>query len=492
MKQTVAPRRRRPAACTMGLLFATTLLFTAVCPAEDPPDSIDIGSRRELFVDRLIVGELRGTSLKLYSPQLMPPVTPPRPHGHYATVLKADDKFQFYYRGDTKPGNHWKKGWEQYHDGEVTLYAESRNAVDWTLPKLGVYGDHASFPAGNVVLMNEFLVNHNFTPFIDTRPRVPAGERYKALGGLAYQPHKEHQAVRKQRGPGGLKAFVSADGVHWNKLRADPVIPEEWGKYFDSQNYAFWSPSEQAYVCYFRRFIKGYRGIARTTSSDFINWTPFVEMKANLLGEHLYTACTQPYYRAPHIYIALPTRFMAKRGSATDILLMSTRGGDQYDREFTQSFIRPGIGPAGWANRANYAAIGIHQTSPTEMSMFLTGGRRYAMRIDGFASVNAPLADSEFSTKWFTFEGDELEINYSTSAAGQLLVELLDAKGKPIPGFTASDCEPIYGDHIARVVRWKGGADVSRLSGQIVKLNFKMSDADLFSFRFRSAPAQNR
>ena len=106
--------------------------------------------------------------------------------------------------------------------------------------------------------------------------------------------------------------------------------------------------------------------------------------------------------------------------------------------------------------------------------------------------MNAPLADSEFSTKWFTFEGDELEINYSTSAAGQLLVELLDAKGKPIPGFTASDCEPIYGDHIARVVRWKGGADVSRLSGQIVKLNFKMSDADLFSFRFRSAPAQNR
>ena len=190
--------------------------------------------------------------------------------------------------------------------------------------------------------MDEFLVNHNFTPFIDTKPGVPAAEKYKALGGIAFQPHQT--AVRDKRGPGGLKAFVSPDGMHWKKLRDEPVVPEEWGKYFDSQNYAFWSESEQRYVCYFRRFIKGCRGIARTTSEDFIHWTPFVEMQANLPGEHLYTSCTQPYFRAPHIYVALPTRFMDKRGAATDILFMSTRGGSRYDREFTESYIRPGIG----------------------------------------------------------------------------------------------------------------------------------------------------
>jgi len=461
----------------------------AAIRAEDRAEVVDIGERRELFVDREIIGRLRGAALKLHTPQLMPPVSPPRPHGHYATVLHADKKFQFYYRGDTKPGNHWKQGWEQYHEGEVTLYAESPNAINWTLPKLGIYDDHATFPAGNVVLMNEFLVNHNFTPFIDTRPGVPAAERYKALGGLAYQPHKEHLEVRRRRGPGGLKAFVSADGIHWKPLRTEPVIPEDWGKYFDSQNYAFWSPTEQSYVCYFRRFIKGYRGIARTTSKDFIHWTPFVEMQANLPNEHLYTACTQPYFRAPHVYIALPTRFMAKRGSATDILLMSTRGGDRYDREFTQSFIRPGIGPQGWANRANYAAIGIHQTSPTQISMFLTGGRRYAMRIDGFASVNAPLETGEFHTKLLKFKGDELEINYSTSAAGEIRVELQDRNGKPVEGFARSDCEPIYGDHIERVVRWKD-ADLGKLSGQVVRLVFFMSDADLYSLRFRAAASR--
>lgn len=207
-------------------------------------------------------------------------------------------------------------------------------------------------------------------------------------------------------------------------------------------------------------------------------------MQAHLANEHLYTPCTQPYYRAPHIYIALPTRFMAKRGSATDILMMSTRGGDRFDREFTQSFIRPGIGAEGWANRANYAAIGIHQTSPTEMSLFLTGGRRYSMRIDGFVSVNAPLETSEFITRSLKFVGSTLEINYSTSAAGQVRVEIQDANGKPIPGFSLEDSEPIYGDHIASTVRWKGNPDLAKLAGQNVKVRFEMSDADIYSLKF--------
>lgn len=447
-------------------------------------EPVDIDSRRELFVDRHIVGELKNTTLKLHTPQLMLPISPPRPHGHYATVLRAKDKFQFYYRGDTKPGNHWKQGWEQYHDGEVTLYAESKDGIHWVEPRLGIYEDHPTFPKGNVVLMNEFLTNHNFTPFIDTRPGVPAEEKYKALGGLAYQQHKEHLEVRDRRGPGGLKAYVSPDGIHWKRLRDEPVIPEEWGKYFDSQNYAFWSDSEQAYVCYFRRFIKGLRGIARTTSKDFINWTPLVEMPVNLPGEHLYTPCTQPYFRAPHIYLALPTRYMSKRGSATDILFMSTRGGSTYDREFTQSFIRPGIGNDGWANRANYAAIGIYQTSPSEMSLFLTNGRRYALRLDGIASVNAPLEGGEITTKPLVFKGNELEINYSTSAAGEMRIELQDGEGKPLPGFSLEDCDPIWGDHIARIVTWNEGTDLGKLAGKPVKIRFVMNDADLFALKF--------
>jgi hypothetical protein len=468
---------------TLCSLLAGTALGAA---SDEPgkPDAIDVGMRRELFVDRLLIDRLEGARLKLHEPRLAPPVSPPRPHGHYATVLFAGDKFQFYYRGDKDPRVTWKThGIEAYHDGEVTLYAESRDGIHWTLPKLGLF-EHPSFPAGNIVLMNEFLVNHNFAPFLDRRPGVPADEKYKALGGLAYQPHKQHQDVRSRRGPGGLKAFASPDGIRWKRLREEAVIPEQWGKYFDSQNAAFWSEHEQCYLCYFRIFDPG-RSIARTTSTDFLHWTPPTPLKPNAPGEELYTSCTQPYFRAPHIYVALPTRFVAKRGAATDIALLTSRGSPRYDRTFMESFIRPGLGKSGWANRANYAAIGIHPTSETEMSLFLTEGRRYTLRPDGFASVNAPFAGGELLTKPITFTGKELEINYSTSAGGIVRVELRDAAGKPLPGFALGDCDPIYGDEIARVVKWKSGSDVRALARRPIRLRFVMEDADLFSLRFR-------
>ena len=82
--------------CSICFTLASTLIPIRVIEADDAQQVVDVGSRRELFVDRHIVGELNGTSLKLHTPKLMLPVSPPRPHGHYATVLRSDDGFQFY------------------------------------------------------------------------------------------------------------------------------------------------------------------------------------------------------------------------------------------------------------------------------------------------------------------------------------------------------------------------------------------------------------
>lgn len=183
--------------------------------------------------------------------------------------------------------------------------------------------------------------------------------------------------------------------------------------------------------------------------------------------------------------LVLLAKFVAQRGAATDIALLTSRGGPRYDRTFMESFLRPGLGKSGWANRANYAALGIHPTSDTEMSLFLTEGRRYTLRLDGFASVNAPFAGGELVTKPITFTGRELEINYSTSAGGLVRVELQDPTGRPVPGFTLDDCDPIYGDEIAGVVKWKTHSDLRALARRPIRLRFVMADADLFSWRFR-------
>ena len=112
--------------------------------------------------------------------------------------------------------------------------------------------------------------------------------------------------------------------------------------------------------------------------------------------------------------------------------------------------------------------------------------RRYTMRLDGFASVQAPLSGGELVTKPLIFDGRELVLNFSASAAGSIRVELLrDQMDMPIEGFGLEDCIEVLGDDLDRVVRWSGGSDLSKLSGVPLRLRFILKDADLYSLRFR-------
>lgn len=451
--------------------------------------AVDIGDRRELFVDDLLIGELNGTHLKLHQPQRLERL-PSRPYGHYATMLKDGGLLRLYYRGDKVPDNHWSNGWGKWHENEVTLYAESRDGgISWKKPNLGVH-DVPAFPDGNVVIdigPDTFMVAHNFTPFIDTCPGVPSGERYKAVGGGRYHnehwpfwnPENEREQLLAKYGAGGLKAFVSPDGIHWKLLRKEPIIREEQG-YFDSQNVVFWSDAEQQYVCYLRDLRNQLRSISRCTSKDFLHWTVPVPMEADQQNEHLYTNCTQPYFRAPHIYLALPTRFGQEDTAITDILFMATRPRQtRYHRHFKEAFIRPGLGERGWNNRANYLTLGVHQTTPTHLSLFMFGGSHYRLRLDGFVSVHAGYERGEFITKPFEFSGERLEINFSTSGAGRIGIELQTPDGDRLVKSV-----PLYGDEIGRVVKWVKSSTLRSHAGKPVRLRFVMNEADLYSIRF--------
>jgi len=171
---------------------------------------------------------------------------------------------------------------------------------------------------------------------------------------------------------------------------------------------------------------------------------------------------------------------------------MTTRGGDRYDRTFREGFLKPGLGLENWVSRANYPAQGLIRTSPTEMSLYMNADyaqptahlRRFSLRLDGFASAHAGGEPGTWTTPPIVFAGDRLELNVATSAAGEVRVEVLDADGRPLPGFGLNDAIPVIGNDIAKVVRWTGGSDVSALRGRPVRLRFHMLDADLFAFRF--------
>ena len=187
----------------------------------------------------------------------------------------------------------------------------------------------------------------------------------------------------------------------------------------------------------------------------------------------------------------------------TEGLLMASRDGVHFDR-WNEAFLRPGPErPATWLYGHQFIAWHAVETAsalpgaPREMSLYATEGewhgkgnslRRYTLRLDGFVSINAPLSGGELLTKPLTFTGNSLSLNFATSAAGDIRVEIQDAAGAPLPGFTLDDSELLFGDSLDRTVTWKNGGDVSRLAGRPIRLRFVLRDADLFSLKFSDKP----
>ncbi len=432
-----------------------------VCAAGEP---IDISDRLELFVDSHLIERMDKTELKLHQPVLAAPLTGDVDSIEYGTVMKDGERYRLYTRdrfASKKDGD----------GGEYTRYFESADGKHWVAPDLDLIPVAGS--GWRNVILHDPPYCHNFSPMLDVRPGVPQDERYKALSGMG-----EH----------GLKAFVSGDGVRWRSVQDEPVLapgaPWDHKFLYDSQNVSFWSESENQYVCYFRSF-DGVRRIGRAVSDDYRNWRKEKLLNVNEEGEHLYTSQTHPYFRAPHIYLALPTRYYPDRGSSTDILFMSARGNGLYSRPFKQAFIRPGLDPARWGNRSNYAALNVVPTGATEMSLYTSPFRRFVLRTDGFVSIHADAEGGTMITRPLLFSGEKLLVNYATSAGGSLRVALLDSAGIPHSGYEMDACERMVGDAINQNVVWRDSAGLSALVGSAIRLEIELIDGDLYSIQFQ-------
>ncbi len=106
---------------------------------------------------------------------------------------------------------------------------------------------------------------------------------------------------------------------------------------------------------------------------------------------------------------------------------------------------------------------------------------RYTIRLDGFASYRADYEQKVVCTKPLMFEGEKLTINFKTSARGYIFVRVLDYYGKPFEGFQSYE---IFGDAYDRPVLFDSGATLSKLKGKPIRLEFVMSDADIYSMKF--------
>jgi hypothetical protein len=503
------------------LTLLTILVGSSLTPMLDEltaAEPIEIGARLELFVDDYLIDRFVGKAeLRLNRlTERQGDFTCDKPwegnHSGSATFIQDGDTYRMYCKGAN-----WQALGKATHD-DFTCYAESKNGIHWTRPELGIVEFDGS-KKNNIILSGEAA--NTFVPFRDSNPHCKPEEQYKALVVFS-------NPVR------GLYAFASPDGVHWRRMGREPLITK--GK-FDSQNLAFWDSVRGRYVAHFREMsgpndefgLKGpqlglddngpARDVLTSTSPDFLHWTEPQWLKyPDSPRMQIYLNQIRPYYRAPHLFVGFPGRFMAGReiekdlpitkhpsykfGSITETLFMTSRDGLHF-RRWGEAYVRPGPRKERWIYAGTFPTYGLLVTksnlagAPDELSLYVNDGgnwsqrgkatrfRRYTMRIDGFVSVNAPLSGGELVTKPLTFTGSKLAMNFATSAAGTVQIEIQNELGNPIEGLALDDCPEIFGDEIDRVVAFKRGSDLSHLAGKPICLRFVLKDADLYSFQFR-------
>ena len=484
-------------ALAMGTRQAVTSLETQAASA--PPrtkeeGTIDLGTRLEMLVDDFLIEDRRDTHFRLHHPErrevsFLCDAPWEDDVAIFLRVLEDSGVVRLYYRAAIP---------DRSNQGSViTALAESTDGgLTFVRPDLGLV-EYEGSKKNNILYTDASPSTPPPPCFIDTNPDCPPDKRYKGFHTQSWR----------------LYAVCSSDGLRWRPMHEEPL---EMPGVFDTINTAFWDTQAGCYRSFTRSWLdseKGFvptettgptciRAIQSSTSKDFIHWTEPVQIEYED-GEkmtHMYTNAILPCPGAEHIYIGFPNRYIPTRkfdpqhphSGLNDALFMTSRDGTHWRRSL-DAWVRPGLDPLNWTDRNNYPTWGIVQTSPTEWSMYISEHyrhpgipgrlRRLSIRPHGFVSVHGDYSGGEFITKRLLFGGSGLRLNYATSAAGSLSVEIQHPDGTPVSGFGFDEMDPLFGDELDRLVEWKGGSNLSALIGKPVRLCFRLKDADLFALQ---------
>ena len=410
-------------------------------------------------------------------------------------------------------------GWAFRGEAPVVCYAESRDGLHWEKPNLGIC-EYAGSKDNNIVMNRTMHPSiDNFYVYKDENPACLPEERYKALA--SYSEGKGGM----EDPTWGLWLFVSPDGLHFTRAHC---VTNKGA--FDSLNSLFWDARIGKYRCYYRGYHPAPAGTPCSPSGNDIRdirYTETVDCRHFSEGRFLqyggkeeiplYTNNIQPYYRAKHLYVGFPARYIEriswgdsfeelggkeKRRDrmqdcgryglvTTDAVFMCSRDGVDF-RRYDESFLPPAPeNGRNWAYGDSYFAYGMLETpspidSEPEISLYAPCNHwmgipaelhRYTIRRDGFVSLRADGEEKTVLTKPFTYEGNTLYVNFSTSAWGHAYFSLVDENNVEYRS------EEHFGNTTNRRIRLPEDA-VAKNAGKPVRLKVRLRDADFYAFRF--------
>jgi hypothetical protein len=486
---------------------ARQLNGVARLPTRDVNGVILAGTDKHLFLDDFVIQSTKGLKRRLH-PFKKHPRNPvfqaqvPWEEGwtdpFMSTVMyDADERcFKLWYRCGPR---HSLKG-----------YAVSEDGVHWQRPNVsrepwGEYKDHNLIGFDGKIAIWKKPGNN-----VIYRPDLDASKRYQSL----FYEHDKKYYVSD-----------SPDGVNW----AQPhPVQQAYGDVVS----LVWDKSREKYL-FFPKYMRQVDGFVRRSfaaveldelTSQASRVFPFVAtrredaiaaqgasrafgslladtLKPNEFHSEIYSVTAMPYEGYVVALYDLWTVIGTREGPLDMLMKVSRDMKTWTDVDFPRRALP--IGRFGqWDSGMVYGGntmlvvddeirlyyLGANmghctKTLPMTKPYHAIGMGLATLRLDGFASMRAD-SKGELVTKPLQMTGSKLVVNASCPK-GVLRVELLDAKGTPIPGFTTDDCDGFIGDSIRQTVSWKGSTNVAALRDQPIHIRFTMDSGDLYSFQFK-------
>jgi hypothetical protein len=473
--------------CLIGLALFTIQPAAAQSLPNEP---VAIGTKPQFVFDNYIVDNYWAIKYKRESMQRV--FHQPKKYEHnpvisgdggYVTVLRDEEtkKFRLWYQT-------WVASAVQGKGGQYAIaYAESMDGIDWKLPKLGLH-EWKGTKENNIVWKGHDGKRGSQVYFLDVPEKDKRGYRYVMLYG----------------GGRGSHLVGSHDGIHWDMKSVTQLAK----MHSDTQNAIVYDPHRKEYVMFCRA-----KHIYRTFQGGIIN-TGASRRVATMASKELWTLWkSEPQNilipdemdeeRGFNFFYGMPVRYHAgiywgflwpfKMNSDIDTELAWSRDGIYFQRlpsrpkliergkegSWDDGMVFGGyqwveVGDEWWMYYAGWD--GPHGTAERNPGIGLV-----KLRKEGFISMRGPEKGGVVCTRKIHWPGGDLLVN-ADAHEGELKVRVTDAGRKVLPGFDYEDCGVFSGDSVSQRIGWRN-KNMDALAGQVVRFEFYLRSADLYTFR---------
>jgi hypothetical protein len=385
---------------------------------------------------------------------------------------------------------------EPDHREMGVCYAFSKDGITWEKPELGLV-EFEGNKKNNIVMRGKemdgvFFGPHGAGVFKDLYDKNPE-RRYKMI-------------LRAEQ----MAVSYSADGIHW----IDPIPCPDINAAGDTHNNTFWDPSTNRYMAYVRTWIArgdggdGERVVGFTHSTDFEKWT---EAK-NVLRDYDRDANNPEGDAQTHDMIVFPTGgvYIGLLGAMyfrevnseyhvrQNVELAWSPDGENWNRiQEGTAFIENSPATEEYYGKMPYDWGTIFASAPIfleDETIIYYGAcdwyffdwrkgylARATIRPDGWAGYEpADIAKPALvSTNPVIISGKILQIAADIEPNGYVKIKIFNRQNKQL-----AESIPIVKTIPFAEVKWSNGISLNDFNGEIVKIEFELKNAKIYSFRF--------